>query len=479
METLSVRAQALSRNISSMLAYKSLTQSNQFDIEHNPNGIVNLGVAENHLCENELIDKLQSSQTWSKEFNYYPDCAGDSKFRQQLCSFFEDAFDIRSRALDPERIIISSGASGTISLLCFLIADPGDVFLVPSPYYTAFDFDVAAMAKNAIFQCPLLDQTSGNFRFDVEIFEHGFKEAINRGLRPRAIILTNPHNPLGDIYDESSIHPVLEFAAHKKLHVIMDELYALSVFNDEKPFKSILNYTSLPDRSRTHFLWSFSKDFALSGTRVGVVYAGTSELCTLATKLNFLMTPSSTIQNTLSSMLSDSEWTRAYIRLNRRRLAEKYQAVKRKIEKLDKTIEVRNTAAGLFLWINCRSLLHRVTFDEELRLFEMLFASGVYITNGMAFRCSEPGWFRLIFSVDDDWLEEGVKRINKALQTYRASPRLVEDSITIKRNLVEESKQVLNLSRSNLIFSGVKLLKIVIFSLFLISICFQIFSNDQ
>lgn len=67
-------------------------------------------------------------------------------------------------------MIITSGVSGSISLLSFLIADMGDVFLIASPCYTAFDFDVAAMAGNALFKCPLLDQDTGKFRFSVDIF---------------------------------------------------------------------------------------------------------------------------------------------------------------------------------------------------------------------------------------------------------------------------------------------------------------------
>lgn len=327
-------------------------------------------------------------------------------------------------------MIISSGASGTVSLLSFVIGDVGDVFLVPSPYYTAFDFDVGAMANISLLKCPLLEQENGEFRFSVEIFEKGYKNAIASKMRPRAIILVNPQNPLGDVYDEATLRPVLEFAAEKQLHVIVDEIYALSVFIDDKPFESVLNYDSLPDPARTHFLWSFSKDFALSGTRIGVLYAGSLEACNIGSKLNFLMVPSPAIQHTLQSILDDHEWTRTYIRLNRSRLAQRYRKVKQQIEQIDSEIRVRDAQAGLFLWIDFSSTLHHVTFDEETRLFESMFHHGVYVTKGSIFDCSQPGWFRLVFTVRDKWIDECIKRMKKALNAYRASSyRTNEDGL--------------------------------------------------
>ncbi|CAF1357441.1 unnamed protein product [Rotaria sordida] len=277
------------------------------------------------------------------------------------------------------------------------------------------------MANISLVKCPLLKQDKGEFRFSVEIFEQGYKTAIASKLRPRGIILVNPHNPLGDVYDEATIQPVLEFAAEKQLHVIVDEIYALSVFSNEKSFQSVLNYASLPDPIRTHFLWSFSKDFALSGTRIGVLYAGSVEACTIGSKLNFLMVPSVAIQNTLQSILHDREWTRAYIQLNQSRLTQKYEKVKKQIEQIDQNIRVRNAQAGLFLWIDFSSMLHHVTFDEETRLFQTMFDHGIYITKGSIFDCSQPGWFRLIFTVRDKWIDEGIERMRKALNTYRAS----------------------------------------------------------
>jgi aspartate/methionine/tyrosine aminotransferase len=307
-----------------------------------------------------------------------------------------------------------------MSLLSFLLGDPNDVFLIPAPYYTAFDHDISALSNCAIFRCPLLEQDNGKFRFSVEIFQHGYDEAINQGLRPRGIIIINPSNPLGDIYDEKSIEPVLKFAAEKELHVIFDEIYALSLFENQS-FQSMFNYQTIPDPKRTHFVWSFSKDFALSGLRLGVLYAGSNDLCLPAASFNFIQVPSTITQEIVSELLSDDQWIDSYIKLNSLRLTEQYEKVKKKIKTIDQRISIRPAQAGFFIWTDFRLLLHDITFEEELRLFDIMFDHGVYISAGFNLGCSQPGWFRIIFSVKEKWLDEAVKRIKSALDTYNQS----------------------------------------------------------
>ena len=416
MDTLSIRAQKLGTGTSKLLRLFSFVQKNAYDERTNPNGICNCGVAENYLCEKELIEKLQSVQVWQSNHMYYPASLGHRRLRQTLCDFFGKFLHLNYR-LDPERMIISSGLSGIMSLIGFLFGDPGDVFLIPSPYYTAFDQDISIFSGCAIFRCPVLDQTNGKFRFSVELFEQGYEQAIAAGLRPRGLIIINPSNPLGDIYDEDIIKPVLKFAAEKELHVIFDEIYAFSIFENQS-FHSMLTYQSIIDPKRTHFVWSFSKDFALSGLRLGVLYAGSPEICAPAESYNFIQGPSTIVQDIVAEILSDDQWIEWYLKLNSARLTEQYQNVTKKIEQLDSRIVIRPSQAGFFIWADFRSILHEITFEEEECLFDIIFKHGVYISPGVNLGCSEPGWFRIIFSVKGQWIDEAMKRLKTAIDVY-------------------------------------------------------------
>ena len=116
--------------------------------------------------------------------------------------------------------------------------------------------------------------------------------------------------------DEKTLEPVLKFAAEKQLHVIFDEIYALSLFENQS-FQSMFNYQTIIDPQRTHFVWSFSKDFALSGLRLGVLYAGSKEIAVPAASINFIQVPSTIVQEVVAELLSDDQWIDWYIQLNR------------------------------------------------------------------------------------------------------------------------------------------------------------------
>ena len=420
METLSTRAQRLGTGMSKLMHNFMLVQKNTYDEHLNPTGICNCGVAENYLCEEELVARLQTIQAWKTNHIYYPNSLGQMALRKALCDMFQRLFQLNHK-LDPSRMIISSGLSGIMSLLSFLLADRDEIFLIPSPYYTVFDHDVSIMANCAIFRCPLLEQDTGKFTMSVEIFQRGYDDAVSKGRRPRGIILINPQNPLGDVYDEATLQPILAFAAEKQLHVIVDEIYALSLFDGQPAFQSMLNYTSIVDPERTHFVWSFSKDFAMSGVRIGAAYVGSDALCSVAGAINFVQIPSAIVQETLAVLLDDQPWIETYVALNRSRLTQRYAQVKQQLEGIDGRIRVRPARAGFFLWADFRALLHEISFDEEDRLFQVIFDHGVYISAGSHLGCAQPGWFRMIFCVKETWIDEALKRLALALQAYRSS----------------------------------------------------------
>ncbi|CAF1038689.1 unnamed protein product [Didymodactylos carnosus] len=421
METLSTRGKLLSESLAYIIPYFVKLKLNPFDEIINPNGILNLAVAENVLCENILVEKLKSIQTWAPEYNYYPNPCGEYNLRTELCKFFQNVFQLNRVELKPERMLITNGAAGAFSVYSYMLGDIGDVFLISSPYYTTIDHNVAVLTQNTVVRCPLLDQDKGLFRLTVDVYRQGYLSTIERGLKPKAIILVNPQNPLGDIYEEETLRSILEFACEKKLHVIVDEVYALSVFKlpTQAHFQSVLNYKSLPDPERTHFLWSFSKDFSLPGIRIGVLYSGTAEMCMIAQKINFLMVPSKFVQETITTLLSDNEWVKEYLKINQQRLTQKFFYVKEQLEVIsNQRIEVYQSKSGFYIWANFRRLLKVKTFDEEMKLFNVLFDNGVFISRGFDLGCSEPGWFRIIFSLKDSWISEGINRLKLAFDRY-------------------------------------------------------------
>lgn len=92
----------------------------------------------------------------------------------------------------------------------------------------------------------------------------------------KALIITNPHNPLAVCYPKRLLKAFLKFCEKHDLHFISDEIYALSVFQnpevkDNHNFVSALSIDLKSigvSPSRVHVVWSMSKDFGQSGFRM-------------------------------------------------------------------------------------------------------------------------------------------------------------------------------------------------------------------
>ena len=92
----------------------------------------------------------------------------------------------------------------------------------------------------------------------------------------KALVLTNPHNPLGRCYSKTVLEECLKFCTKHQLHLISDEVFALSTYESNEnlvssPFTSVLTLDAVKlgcDPSLAHVIWSTSKDFGLSGIRL-------------------------------------------------------------------------------------------------------------------------------------------------------------------------------------------------------------------
>lgn len=168
---------------------------------------------------------------------------------------------------------MAPGAASCIDALLYNICEAGDGILLPGPYWNGFDFSmrVRSAVNPVVVPLPSLDAS-----FTEELLS-AMEAAYRSTTCPiRALMITNPHNPLALCYPKGILEQCLRFCTRYGIHFISDEVYALSRFNspdlpDAQPFVSVL---SLPlddigaDKSRVHVVWSTSKDFGQSGFRV-------------------------------------------------------------------------------------------------------------------------------------------------------------------------------------------------------------------
>ncbi|XP_021244834.1 1-aminocyclopropane-1-carboxylate synthase-like protein 1 isoform X2 [Numida meleagris] len=411
----------------------ALYVADPFDRERNPEGIVNLGTSENRLCFDLIEERLArpDMNCLEPDLFQYPDTQGARSFREEIARFLTD-YARAAEELSPEHITVMNGCCAVFATLSTVLCDPGDGYLIPAPHYGGINSKMWLYGGLQPVHVPLSSEVTNEesrpFQLTVEKLEAALQRAKKQDIRVRVLVLINPNNPLGDIYPEQLLKECLEFAHRHELHVIMDEIYMLSVY-DDITFTSVLSLDSLPDPARTHFMWGFSKDFGMSGIRVGVLYTRNDDIQKAVNQLAVFHSCPGPVQHVLCQFLKDRDWLdNVFFPTNKKRLKEAQNLLVGGLA--DIGIPVLRNSGGLYVWADFRKFLKSQTFEAELELWQKLLDKKLLISPGKAFYCYEPGWFRLVFSDSVEKIYLCIERLKEMLHADDAKPVVSNASST-------------------------------------------------
>ncbi|XP_008526811.1 1-aminocyclopropane-1-carboxylate synthase-like protein 1 isoform X2 [Equus przewalskii] len=374
----------------------------EYDEDKNPSGIINLGTSENKLCFDLLSKRLSQSDMLRVEpaLLQYPDWRGHLFLREEVARFL--SFYCKSPVpLQAENVVVLNGCASVFSALATVLCEVGEAFLIPAPYYGAITQHVCLYGNVRLVSVYLDSEVTGPdtrpFQLTVEKLEMALQGANSQGIKVKGLILINPQNPLGDIYSPAELQNFLEFAKRHELHVMVDEVYMLSVFEESVGYRSVLSLERLPDPQRTHVMWATSKDFGMSGLRFGTLYTENRDVATAVASLCRYHGLSGLVQHQMAQLLRDRDWiNQVYLPENHARLKAAHTYVAGELRALG--IPFLSRGAGFFIWADLRKYLPEGSFEEERRLWRRFLDHKVLVSFGKAFECKEPGWFRLVFS---------------------------------------------------------------------------------
>ncbi|KAM7508621.1 hypothetical protein LguiA_019074 [Lonicera macranthoides] len=388
----------------------------------NPNGVIQMGLAENQLsldliaewakknprasiCTSEGVNKF-------KDISNFQDYHGLPEFRNAVAKFMGRVRGGRV-TFDPDRIVMGGGATGASELIMFCLADPGEAFLVPTPYYAAYGpFDRDLRWRTGVQLLPINCYSSNNFQITKDALEEAYENATKSNIKVKGLILANPSNPLGTILDKYTMKTLVTFINCKNIHLVCDEIYSATVFNSP-------NFISVGEiiqevqcnHDLIHIIYSLSKDMGLPGFRVGILYSYNDAVVTCGRKMSSFGLVSSQTQHMLASMLSDEEFVGNFLAESSRRLRQRHQVFTEGLEEV--RINYLKSNAGLFCWMDLRSMMKEATFEGEMMLWRVLIHEvKLNVSPGSSFHCSEPGWFRVCFAnMDEETMEIALRRI--------------------------------------------------------------------
>jgi aspartate/methionine/tyrosine aminotransferase len=180
----------------------------------------------------------------------YSDARGLPSLREAISQHYRDKFDI---AVNPNRVVVTAGASAALLLACAALVNDGDEVLMPDPCYPCNRQFVSVFGGE-----PKLLPTlaCNNFALNPETVD----EAWNR--RTAGIILSTPSNPTGCSMDGPQLATLLSVVAKRGGFAIVDEIYQGLTY-DHAPTTAL----ALDDNAIV--VNSFSKYFGMTGWRLG------------------------------------------------------------------------------------------------------------------------------------------------------------------------------------------------------------------
>ncbi|XP_076970907.1 putative inactive 1-aminocyclopropane-1-carboxylate synthase-like protein 2 [Tamandua tetradactyla] len=364
-------------------------------------GFISLGLGDNKLCTDLMASRLSQSDRNHTKTPY--------------CSTM---------------VVILNGCPSIFSVLAVVLCNPGvdlirketyDILRSYVPGMTAMEATLSirswAFGPNSNAESPDHRCKHPAFPAHVDKLEQGLREAKLKGKKVRGLVLIKPQNPLGDINSRDSLKEYLVLAKRYKLHVIIDEIYMLSVFDEFTKFYSVLSLKSLPVPSRTHVMWGTSKDFGISGFCFGILYTHSREAAFTVRSLGSLHV-SGIIQCKLCWLLQDREWIdNVYLPTNCSRLQVAHKYITDKLNALE--IRFLSCVSGLYIWFNLKKDLDTRTLEEELFLRNYFLHNKLIISCGKNYLCKEPGWFCLNSADKPDQLQLAMQRFHQVLEEWK------------------------------------------------------------
>ncbi|XP_051136854.1 1-aminocyclopropane-1-carboxylate synthase-like [Andrographis paniculata] len=410
--------------------------SDPYNPVNNPDGVIQMGLSENQLSFDLVQEWVLSHPEASlctpegarefKDIAIFQDYHGLQEFRNAVARFMERVRGNRA-VFDPDRIVMSGGATGAQETLTFCLADPGDAILVPTPYYPGNDRDLTWRTRVCLF--PVICDSSNGFKITREGVESAYYKAQDSNLRVKGLLINNPSNPLGTVLDRETLTECLRFTQDKNIHLICDEIYSATVFR-QPGFVSIAEIMqenlSRCDPNLVHIVYSLSKDLGFPGFRVGILYSYNDAVVTTARKMSSFGLVSTQTQRLIASMLSDESFVEMFLQESTRRLGTRHRMMSKALAQVG--IGSLRGNAGLYGWMDLRRLLKAPTFEAEMELWHVIIDDvKINVSPGASFHCSEPGWFRVCFAnMDEETMVVALYRICKFVVHNKESPENVD-----------------------------------------------------
>lgn len=341
-------------------------------------------VQPNQAIKNAACAAIQAGKT------RYSQNAGLIELRQTISNYYKRTENL---TYDPQsECIVTVGAMEGLYLTLLSLLNPNDEVIIPAPYYVNYVQMVGLChGKAVVVDNPAVTDLS--FRI----------EDIEKAITPktRAIIINTPSNPSGKVIPKEKIQALASIAQKYNLLVISDEVYKCLLY-DGAEFKSIVNIEGM--RDRTILINSLSKEFCMTGYRIGYVLAPT-ELISAMTKLQenvCACAPLPSQYAAIEALSGNGDYSKDMVAIFTKRRDVLVNGIKS-----IKGLECHSPEATFYLMVD----ISKTGMKSEEFCIKLLKSVQVACVPGIAYGESCDHYIRIAFTHDEEKIKDGVNRI--------------------------------------------------------------------
>jgi aminotransferase len=366
-----------------------------FDIAATMKDVISLGIGEPDFTTPKPIleagiRSLQNGET------HYTSNWGKIELRQAVSDHLHQLYGVK---YDPANEIIATvGVSEALYLTFTAILDPGDEVIIPTPCFVSYQAEVI-LAGGVPVEIPA--RVENQFMVD--------PDDIRKALTPRtkAIFIGYPSNPTGAVATRDVILEIARIAEEHNLLVVSDEIYDRLVYD----FQHVC-FPSLGEsiQRRTILLGGFSKDYAMTGWRIGYA-CGPADIIQGLVRVHqytIMSAPTTAQDAALEALKSGEPHVKEMLdEYNRRR-----KLLVAGLNRLGlSTFEPRG---AFYAFPNIRAS----GMDDEAFAEKLLREEGVAVVPGNAFGPGGDGFVRACYATEYSKIEEALHRMERFMTRY-------------------------------------------------------------
>ncbi len=331
----------------------------------------------------------------------YTPASGLPAVKQAVCNKLK-----RDNGLDYEvsNIVVSNGAKHSLMNVFTAICDPGDEVIIPTPFWLSYP-EMVSMADGV----PVFVETTADDDFKVT------PDKLDKVVtdRTRAIIINNPSNPTGMVYDKDELLAIASWAVAHDLYIISDEVYEHLVY-DGAEHVSLATFSE-EIKEHTIIVNAVSKTYAMTGWRIGY----TASNAELAKVMANIQSHGTSNPNTIAQYAAITALNGSLDAVYEMRS----EFIKRRNYMVEKINEIDGISClmpkgAFYVMMNIEELVGKKLYGKEIKNsddFAELFLEKALVAVVPCTGFGAPNYVRWSYATSMQSIEKGLDRLKKFL----------------------------------------------------------------